>query len=131
MAERVAFVAELMNALAWDRGKTGKVIAEAWGLSESALKTYAAEAHRLVTADPDEARRDITAGCRRLFRQAVNSGNAKAARAVGELWADVAGAKAPEKHQVGTLDEVTPEKARQVMRELFGVVTPKGEPEDR
>lgn len=119
VAERVSFVADLMESLQWVRGKTGLAIANAWGLSESALKTYAAEASRLVTADADDARRDITAGCRKLFRDAVFDGDAKSAKAVGELWADVAGAKAPEKHQIGALDDLTPAKAREVMAEMF------------
>jgi hypothetical protein len=98
-AERVDYIVDLMERLEWRRGKTAPELAAIWGVSVSAVENYSAEASRRVTADPDEARRDITAGCRKLFRDAVNEGDAKSARAVGELWATVSGAKAAEKHE--------------------------------
>jgi hypothetical protein len=126
--ERVAYIVELMSELEWDGRASIHALSEAWELSESAIKQYSAEASRLVTGDEETARRDITAGCRRLFKRAVAGDDAKAARAVGELWAQVSGAKAPEKHQHGLLDEISPNKAREVMAGLFGAVTPDAQP---
>lgn len=124
VAERVAFIADMMADLEWERGKSAKLLAERWDMAQSTIENYSAEASRMVTGDEEEARRDITAGCRKLFKDAVANLDAKGAKAVGELWAQVSGAKAPDKHQVGTLDDVTPQKAREVMAGLFGAVTP-------
>jgi hypothetical protein len=128
VAERVAYIADLMERLEWNRG-LAKVIGASWDLAESTIQNYSAEASRLVCADADDARRDITAGCRELFKKAVRCNDPKGAKAVGELWADVAGAKAPEKHQIGALGEMTPAKAREVMSELFPATKPKPEQE--
>jgi bacterioferritin-associated ferredoxin len=123
-AERVDYIVGLMECLEFRRGKTNDELAAVWGVSPSTVGNYSAEASRRVTADPDDAKRDISAGCRRLFKQAVDEGDAKSARAVGELWATVSGAKAAEKHQIIPPTEVTPQKARELMSDLFGSVTP-------
>lgn len=119
--ERTAYIADVMASLNWERGKTAKVLADVWGVSKSTVENYSAEASRRVTGDAEDARRDISAGCRKLFREAVEGGvdRAKEAKAVGELWASVSGAKAPERHQIGTL-EATPEAAAAAVRAAFG-----------
>jgi hypothetical protein len=122
--DRIDFIVDLMANLEWERGKTAKKIAAAWDLSIKTVEGYSATASRIVVADEDDARRDITAGCRKLMRDALQDGNAKDFGVVGKLLAEVSGAKAPEKHQVGALDDVTPQKAREVMAGLFGTVTP-------
>jgi hypothetical protein len=88
-----------MSELEWERGVTGIALAELWGISLSAVENYSAEASRLVTGDEHDARRDITAGARKLFRRAVSDGNAKDVKMMGDLWATVSGAKAPEKRE--------------------------------
>jgi len=122
--ERIEFIVDLMANLDWERGKTAKLIADAWELSVKTVEGYATTASRIVVADEEDARRDITAGCRKLMRDALHGGDAKGFGIVGKLLAEVSGAKAPEKHQVGALDDVTPQKAREVMAGLFGAVTP-------
>jgi hypothetical protein len=121
---RVEYIADLMAELRWDRGKTIRFLSQRWELAESTIKNYSAEAQRYITADEDDCRRDITAGCRELWRQCVANGDAKGAKAIGDLWATVSGAKAPEKQLVGNLEEATPARAREVMAGLFGDVTP-------
>lgn len=118
VAERVEFIADVMENLQWTRGKTARELAAIWGISESRVQDLSAEASRLVTADASEARRDISAGCRKLFVDAVQNLDAKSAKAVGELWAAVSGAKAPEKHEVATV-EATPEAAAAKLKEIF------------
>lgn len=117
--ERVNFIADMMENLSWERGKSARRLAKEWGLSEKTIQGYSAEASRRVVADAEDARRDITAGCRKLFRDSVNAMDARGARAVGELWATVSGAKAPERHQVTTV-EASPEAAAAAVREAFG-----------
>jgi hypothetical protein len=124
VAARVDFVIGLMEELQWD-SRYHPWLAELWGLSEASIHTHAAEASRRVMGDADSARRDITAGARKLYREAVENGDPKGAKAIGDLWATVAGAKAPEKHEVTMAEPATPQKAREVMTELFGSVTPE------
>lgn len=87
VAQRVDFIAGLMEDLLYDGVKTLEILAEMWGVAESTLKNASAEASRRVTGDAESARRDISAGARRLYRQAVEEGDAKGAKAIGELWA--------------------------------------------
>jgi hypothetical protein len=91
---RIAHIRGLMERLEWERGKTGYELAEVWGLSVKTVESHAAEASRSITADPAEARRDITAGCLVLMRKALANEDQKGFRAVGELLANVSGAKA-------------------------------------
>jgi hypothetical protein len=88
-----------MERLEWETGRTAPLIAVAWDLAESTIAGYSAEASRLVTGDEHMARRDITAGCRKLFREAVDAGDKRGATAIGTLWAQVSGAKAPERQE--------------------------------
>jgi hypothetical protein len=126
VADRVTHIAGMMERFEWNGRQSLRELSVAWGVAESTVKNYSAEASRLVTGDVDEARRDITVGARKLLREAVTAGDANGFRQVADIWASVSGAKAPEKHQVGVLDNATPGKAREVMAELFGSVTPSG-----
>jgi len=121
--ECINVIVGMMERLEWKRGKSARELAELWGVSVSTIENYSAEASRMVTADADEARRDITAGCRKLFREAVETSDHKGARAVGELWANVSGAKAAEKHELSGalgIGEPTPKDAARAIREHFG-----------
>jgi hypothetical protein len=120
VAERIDSIADMMERLEWQRGKSAKRLAADWGVSVSAIENYSAEASRRVTADADDCRRDITAGCRKLFRDAVDSGKPKDARAVGELWVSVSGAKAADRHEVSASVNATPEEAAALVRQKFG-----------
>lgn len=109
--ERVAYIVSLMETLEFERGSTIYDIAIAWELAESTVGGYAAEASRQVTGDEHEARRDITAACRAVLKEAARTKNARDVRAVGELLAKVSGAMAPEKteHRVTgvSLDDIS------------------------
>ncbi len=121
--ERIARIVDLMERFEWVRGRTAGVLAAEWGLSQSTVENYSAEAHRRIVGDKDEAIRDITAGARKLFRQMVDMGDARSAKAIGDLWADIAGAKAPARQEIAAAivdaSEATPSKAREIMRGLF------------
>lgn len=117
--DRVDLIAGMMERLEWERGKSARVLAAQWGLAVPTVEGNAAEASRRVTGDRDEAARDITAGARRLFRQAVNDGNAKDAKAIGELWASVSGANAPVKQEI-MMGAASPTDAARLVREAFG-----------
>lgn len=143
--ERVAHIADLMRRLEWERGKSAVPLAAAWGISESTVRNYAAEAHRIVRAevtDPDEVGRDIGVALNLVLRNGLKDlkgapdVRSKARRDLtkaADVWATVSGAKAPDRHQFVDDDGASPRKAREVMRDLFGDVTPdavSGGPED-
>jgi hypothetical protein len=123
VAERVNHIVGMMERFEWDRGKSAPELAKLWGLAVATVEGHSAEAHRRCVGDKDTAIRDITVGARRLFIEAVNMGDAKAAKAIGDLWADVAGAKAPAKSEIsGSLGigEATPAAAAELVRAKFG-----------
>jgi len=118
--ERVEFIADIMYALQWERGKTGKKLAKHWGIELSSIEKYAAEASRRVIGDRESAQRDITAVAHKLLLEALQSGSAKDAKMMGDLLAAVSGANAPQKQEIAhTLGEATPKTARDVMADVF------------
>lgn len=127
--ERIDHIVGMMERFEWVRGKSAPALAAEWGLATNTVEHAAAEASRRCTGDADEARRDISMGARRLLRDAVKNGDAQAFKQVADVWAQVSGAKAAEKHQFGGLDNATPGKARELMGELFGAVTPSLKPD--
>jgi hypothetical protein len=128
--ERVSHIVGMMERFEWERGKSAVALAEKWALAVSTVEHSAAEASRRCTANAEEVARDISIGGRQLLRDAIRDGRPGDFTKVGELLATISGAKAPEKHQIGTLDGATPGRAREVMGELFGGVTPEGEKPD-
>lgn len=121
VADRVEFIADLMESLVWKRGKSAKVLAKAWNLSKSAVENYSAEASRMVTADRDTAARDISVICASMMAKAYRDGKAKDAAVIGKLWAEVSGANAPQKQEI-TIDagSVNADRARKLMNNVFG-----------
>jgi hypothetical protein len=112
----------MMERLEWVRGKSSPALAAQWGLAVATVEGNAAEAHRRVVGDKDEAIRDITAGARRLMQQMLQNGDAKGFTSVANLLADVAGAKAPTKQEIDArVSEVaSPTEAARLVREQFG-----------
>ncbi|MBA3913667.1 MAG: hypothetical protein H0X25_07385 [Acidobacteriales bacterium] len=122
--QRIAHIVDLMEQFAWVRGKTAGLLAADWGLSQSTVENYSAEAHRRIVGDKDEAIRDITLGARKLLKQAVEMGACRDFAAVANILADVSGAKAPTRQEVA-VETISPATAREVMADLFGPVTPQ------
>jgi hypothetical protein len=118
VADRVAVIADMMERLEWDGRKSLRSLSTAWGLAESTIKNYSAEASRLITGDAEEARRDITAGAKKLLRQTVTDGDANGFKQVATIWAEVSGAKAPEQRIVTSA--ASPTEASRLVREAFG-----------
>lgn len=119
-------IAAWMRDLWWERGPSGRAFAAAWSLSESTVHNYSAEAHRLVMreVDAEEAGRETGLALRRVLHDAVRDNDRHTVLRASEIWATISGAKAAEKYEDVTPEHVTPAKARRVMRELFGDVTP-------
>ncbi len=119
VADRVEFIADLMEGLAWKRGKSAKILAKVWNLSVNSVEHYSAEASRQVTADRDTAAREISTICRDMMTQAFRDGKAKDAAIVGKLWADVSGANAPSKQDLNIAVNPDRERSRKLMNAIF------------
>ncbi len=121
--QRVAHIRGIMERLEWRRGVTGDDLAEQWGLSIKSIEAHASEASRQIVGDKDESARDITAGAVQLLQQALQAGDARAFKMMGDLLADISGAKAPARQEIAAAildaNDVTPSKARDMMRNLF------------
>lgn len=98
--ERVDHIAGMMERFEWERGKSGKVLAEQWGLSLSTVEGNAAEASRRVTGDKDEIARDITLTAKELLRSARLANDPRGAKAMMDALMDVSGARAPAKQEL-------------------------------
>jgi len=127
--ERIELIVGMMERLEWVRGKSAAELATSWGLATATVEGNAAEASRRIIGDPDEARRDITAGCRKLFKHALDNNLHREAKAVGDLWADVSGAKAPTKQEIGIGMAASPTEAARLVRESFGAHAAQQKPD--
>lgn len=141
--DRVAYIAEMMASREWtpDTSKQlRKDLAKAWSCATSTILNYSAEAHRTQLDEVRERRAEVA-------RKAVDAllkiaecdpslacnGSAKAAACKTLL--EFAGLDRPDedkiqKHAVIGVAEATPEKAREIMKGLFGDVTPDRSPGD-
>ncbi len=131
VADRVEFIADLMEGLCWKRGKSAKVLAKRWNLAKSTVESYSAEASRQITADREHAARTITVICENLMRDAAINGKVKDAAVIGKLWAEVSGANAPTKQEVTiSAENVNEERGRRLMQRVFGGSAGKTDPDD-
>jgi hypothetical protein len=122
VSERVSVIADMMSELQWVKGKTGKLIAKHWGLSVSTVEGYSAEASRSLNSprDREEAKALLMTGAFNAFREAILAGDAKSAKMMGDLLADVTGASEPVKQELThTLGDSTPKTAREIMSAVF------------
>lgn len=122
-----------MRSLEWRRGKTGKPLADLWGVSEAAVRRYAAEASRIVRSevqDPEEVGRTVCAALEQVLREAVADKDRRNAIQAAQVWATISGAKAAERLDINAGVAASPADARRIMREQFGEVTPAAEGEN-
>ncbi len=129
--QRVDYIADLMRALRFERGRTYKALAEAWQVHRDTAKKYCAEASRIVRAEVTD-REGIEIDVNQALNAALASAVAKVDRdpravaLVAKTWAEISGVKAAERHEV-TTTEATPEQARRIMAERFGKLTPQSD----
>lgn len=130
--DRVAYIAERMRELEWERGKSAKRIAALWGLPESTIRNYSAEAHRQVMTEvnAEEAGRETGIALRRVMHEALQDGDRTSVIRAAETWATISGAKAAEKHTVVDVNSVSPATAARLVRETFGEHAAKRDPDE-
>lgn len=90
-----------MRELWWDTGRSVAQFAAAWQLSESTIRNYSSEAHRIVLAEvnADEADRETGLALRRVMRDALKVNDRVAVIRAAEVWATLKGAKAPTRNE--------------------------------
>lgn len=119
--EMVERCADIMRELRWVRGKTGKVLAHEWGVSEDVMKHVAAEASRRISSesgDLENAKPMILSHLAVALEEASKTGNPIAVSKVADVYAKIVGANAPSKHEhsfSGLSDEELQAKAAELI----------------
>lgn len=127
VADRVEYIADLMEGLAWKRGKSAKVLAKVWNLSKSTVESYSSEASRRIEIDASSLRRLASVQGEDLMDIAYRAGNAKEWAVVVKQLAEISGANAPSKQEVVVSSDAN---ARELMANVFRVSTGKQSSED-
>lgn len=133
VADRVEFIADLMEGLCWKRGKSAKVLAKAWNLSKSAIENYSSEASRRIEADASHVRRLVSQLGEEMLITAYRAGKAKDFSMLAQRLSEISGANAPIKQEINVTDDASPAKARELLGTAFrGDVgkRPDHEPDD-
>lgn len=135
--DRVEYISMLMCENVWNPDTTRglqRELADAWGVKPATIRSYSAEAARTRLEEVRERRAEVA-------RTAVNAlievarcdivmpGDRAAKVAASKTLLEFAGIDRPDedkiqRHVVAGVSEASPEKAREVMRGLFGAVTP-------
>lgn len=136
VVERIDYIAERMRTLTWKRGGDVKKLAAQWGLDRSLIRNYSAEASRIVArevTDPTLIQETVGTMLLKALCDAIEDSDTmrgskegltardQIAR-LGRTWADIAGSMPAQKIEL--TERITPERARQIVAERFGGVTP-------
>jgi hypothetical protein len=92
--QRVHFIADMMVSLQWITRASERFLAKAWGVKESTVRNYSAEAHRIATADVHDRgeRRELyTSQMEHLRVLARKDGNIREVRQCTELLCQMQG----------------------------------------
>lgn len=142
-ADRVEYITSLMAERVWTPDtsrKLQKELSDAWGVAMSTVRNYSAEASHGMLADVRERRAELAKKAIETLVEVADSkvempGDRSAKVAASKILLEFAGLDKPDedkiqKHVIADIGEATPEKAREVMKGLFGDVTPDGSPAD-
>lgn len=129
--EYIQHICDMMRELTFKRGRTAKDLAKQWGLSVSAVRNMTSEASRIVSReinDPDAVSADVGLALQKTLERALEDDDRRSVIAGAKVWADITGATAARKVdvEVGEREEITPERAAEIVRARFGKVTPGG-----
>lgn len=121
--ERVKHVEDLMRRAKWERGRSNRQLAAAWGLTVTAVNHYAAEASRRVRAevtDPDSVQFTICGALQTIVREGLEESDRSSVIKAADVWSRVSGARAPDKldvHEVDPFHGMTPKQKAAWCRE--------------
>lgn len=128
--EKVQHCMTIMRELRWIRGKTAPVLAKEWGLTVANLESISAEAWRRVKAevtDPDATSATVCTALEKVMRDSLADDDRRNAIEASKVWAQIAGAVAPTKVQIGELEKLSDEEVEK--RRLALLERLKGEGE--
>jgi hypothetical protein len=144
--DRIHYVADLMASAVWNERTSRRLqkdLGEAWGVSPSTIRNYSTEAGRAIRTAIVERRASIAQrAIDRLERIAAQDpmhagvqGLPGAIVHANEVLLKLSGYSEPDedkiqRHIVAGANEATPDKAREIMKGLFGDVTPQESPSD-
>ena len=140
--EKVAYIEGLMYSGVWRRGRTHRMLANEWNLSNDRVRQLASEASRNVRkhiSDPDSAAVDVMLALKEVLEDALEDAASESmtkeslkARdqviAAAKAYSDIMGCSAPFKVEVES-KKATPEAARMLMKQKAGDVTPSSKDE--
>jgi hypothetical protein len=117
----------LMRRLKWRRGTTDKNIAAHWGITHEAVRHYSGEASRRLRAemtDPDSTAATVCIALERVIREAAQKGmyGHRSLIEAAKTWAQIAGAGAPTRLEIGALASMTEEQLNRRRTELLAAL---------
>ena len=141
--ERVEYITQLMADRVWNPDTSRmlqKEFSELWGVHTATIRSYSAEASRALLDVVRERRAELAKKAVDTLIEVADStctlaGDRAAKVSASKILLEFAGVDRPDedkvqKHVVASVGEATPDKAREVMRGLFGDVTPETSPDD-
>lgn len=123
--QRIEHAAQLMRDCRFVRGKTSKVLAKEWGISEQRTREITAMAHKRVAAemmhDREAIEAEIGSALSIGIKGAVEREDWRSIAALAKVYADASGVSAPTKlEQIIEVGAATPAELAAVVREQFG-----------
>ncbi|SRR5260221_10444560 len=120
---RIERIADMMRSAEWERGKSGKKLAEELGLHEVTIRADAAIASRRVYAelmqDRDGVGAQVGAALTKALSGALKDNDWKAVAQLSKVYSDASGVSAPAKFE-GTIGPASLAEAARLVREKFG-----------
>lgn len=139
--DRVEYVIGLMTDRVWNPDTSRslqKALSEAWGVTQSTIRNYSAEASHSMLGTVRERRAELAKQAVETLLEVAKSevqmpGDRAAKVSASKVLLEFAGVDRPDedkvqKHIVAGMGEATPDKAREVVRALFGDIVPQSSP---
>lgn len=119
-AQCIEHIVALMQRNEWRRGRSGVGLAREWGLDESTVRGYAADASNILRREiqnVDDVKEDVSVVMRVAIDAAMEAGKFRDAVAAADVLTRILGARAPERTQEVP---VNPDEAAKRWKELTG-----------
>lgn len=141
--ERVEYITALMADRVWNPDTSRqfqKELGALWGVHMVTIRSYSAEASRSLLDVVRERRAELAKKAVDTLIEVADSscvlaGDRAAKVSASKILLEFAGVDRPDedkvqKHVIAGVGDATPDKAREVMKSLFGDVTPSESPSD-
>ena len=133
---RVQMCMKLMRAGKWRRGRTDRNLAAHWGIHIDTIQSYSAEAFRRVRSeitDPDSVQTTICTALEDIIHEARGKGLAghRSIIEAGKAWAQISGAGAPTRIELGALANMTEDELENRRKDLMARLAEASEDEKK